>query len=344
MADPFEIFASHVALANEMTSMSLSEADTRVYLIDPVLHALGYAGVGSVRREVPIPATREFLDYELRVDAKPWAIVEAKAVSLPLTDQAAAQCVQYASVLGIRWCVISNGVVWAIYDAHATGPLVEKRIAEVDLRSDTAAEAWAVLRLMSVDEVKRGNSFPTLLVARLIRDEFSRPDSPIIARLRSIVRERLGESLTGLEMVDLVDRALAMPTRGGRTVAASPSTSGDADAGDSGTYTADDGEDDAGGGTRRVRLRHLIAAGLLQAGETLHAAGPSGPITVTVRPDGTLDCNGEAAGNLIEAARRLGAPVSGARAGWDFWQRNSGERMSALRDQFVGGDGGSTTV
>ena len=55
-----------------------------------------------------IPATKEFLDYELRVDDKPVMIVEAKAARNPLSERDAAQCVQYASVLGVRWCVITK--------------------------------------------------------------------------------------------------------------------------------------------------------------------------------------------------------------------------------------------
>ena len=73
-----------------------------------------------------IPATKEFLDYELRVDDKPVMIVEAKAARHLLSERDAAQCVQYASVLGVRWCVIANGMTWIFYDAHATGSLKDK--------------------------------------------------------------------------------------------------------------------------------------------------------------------------------------------------------------------------
>ena len=123
--------------------LELSESDTRAYLIDPLLRILGYAGVKDLRREVTVPATKESLDYELLVDGQPQAIVEAKALRHTVTDQHAAQCVQYATVLGIRWCLITNGVWWVIYDAHAKGPLEEKRVADVRLDDDPAAIAHA---------------------------------------------------------------------------------------------------------------------------------------------------------------------------------------------------------
>ncbi len=76
-------------------SLRLSEADTRSYLIDPVLRLLGYEGVKHLRREMPVPATKEAIDYELLVDGK------AKAIHHQITAQDAAQAVQYASILGV---------------------------------------------------------------------------------------------------------------------------------------------------------------------------------------------------------------------------------------------------
>jgi hypothetical protein len=104
-------FLEHAAMVRDYASMNLSEADTRVHLIDPVLAILGYRAVGDIRREVPVPATREFIDYQLMAGDQPQAIVEAKAVRHAITDQHVAQCVQYASVLGVRWCLITNGSV-----------------------------------------------------------------------------------------------------------------------------------------------------------------------------------------------------------------------------------------
>ena len=127
-SDSQSTFRAHVErLQAEYLPLRLSEADTRSYLVDPVLLLLGYAGVKHLRREVPVPATKEFIDYELLIDGKHHAIVEAKAMRHSVTPQHAAQCVQYASVLGVRWCLITNGIMWALYDAHAKGPLDEKR-------------------------------------------------------------------------------------------------------------------------------------------------------------------------------------------------------------------------
>ncbi len=104
---------------------------------------------------MPVPATKEAIDYELLVDGKAHAIVEAKAIHHQITTQDAAQAVQYASILGVRWCLITNGLHWALYDAHANIPLAEKRVAEVRLDGDPTmvAHAWTVLSLFSREAV-----------------------------------------------------------------------------------------------------------------------------------------------------------------------------------------------
>ena len=189
-------------------SLRLSEADTRSYLIDPVLRLPGYEGVKHLRREMPVPATKEAIDYELLVDGKAHAIVEARAIRHQITAQDAAQAVQYASVLGVRWCLITNGLHWALYDAHANIPLAEKRVAEVRLDGDPTmvAHAWTVLSLFSRDAVASTSPLTSLLIERVLADELQAPDSKAVTELRRAVTRRFGERVAGGAVVDAIKR------------------------------------------------------------------------------------------------------------------------------------------
>jgi hypothetical protein len=91
MPDTRAGFDEHVATVQQYTGLKLSESDTRAYLIDPLLRLLGFSDVKHLRREVTVPATKEFLDYELLVDGQPQVIVEAKALRHSLSDRHAAQ-------------------------------------------------------------------------------------------------------------------------------------------------------------------------------------------------------------------------------------------------------------
>ena len=160
-----------------------------------------------------IPATKEFLDYELRVDDKPVMIVEAKAARHSLSERDAAQCVQYASVLGVRWCVIANGMTWSFYDAHVTSSLNDKWIAEVRLDGDELGveQAWAVLSAFSRESLVKPNPITSLLVERVVADELTRPDSKAVKGLLGSVQQRFGERVSGEAVLSAVRRVFLAP-------------------------------------------------------------------------------------------------------------------------------------
>ena len=206
-------FEQHLSTIQQYIVLGLSEADTRSHLIDPLLRILGFSDVRHLRREVMIPATKEFLDYELRIDDKPVMIVEAKAARHSLSERDAAQCVQYASVLGVRWCVITNGMTWVFYDAHGTGSLNDKGIAEVRLDGDELGveQAWAVLSAFSRESLVKPNPITSLLVERVVAAELTRPDSKAVMDLRRSVQQRFGERVSGEAVLSAIRRVFLAP-------------------------------------------------------------------------------------------------------------------------------------
>lgn len=345
MNEPPPEFLEHVQSLSGFASQNLSEADTRVYLIDPVLRILGYTTVGDVRREVPVPATREFIDYELYAGGKAQAIIEAKAVRLPVTDAAAAQCVQYASILGVRWCLVTNGVTWAIYNAHAAGPLSEKRVASVRLdgTEDDIREAWEVLRLFRRDSLANANPLSKLLAERVIADELMNRDSQAVVALRRAVRARFNERISGDAVVEIIERLLGKSRRAqslgnGAAVISGASTSASSE-----TAGAVSPEAAPGKAKRklnmplkpdgsRVEIPDLIQAGLLHVGDrlTIRVGDQAGEGRVV---PGGIEVSGETYQNPTAAARAVTKSTVNA---WDYWML--GDRsLSDLRAEFLRG-------
>lgn len=321
MSDAQTEFLQHAAMTRDYASMNLSEADTRVYLIDPVLTILGYRAVTDIRREVPVAATREFVDYELSAGGQAQAIVEAKAVRHPITDQHAGQCVQYASVLGVRWCLITNGVAWTVYDAHARGPLAAKRVSEVRLDGDaqSAARAWSVLSLFSRDSLSKSPPLTALLIARVVADELSRADSPAVAALRRVVKERFGESVSAQSIVDAVANA-------SQPVSAVTSSSDDSPV----TEPSAPRVPKARRGSR-LPLGELIDGGLLPPDAILECKLHRRAHTARVR-DGAIDIDGKTYATPSAAATVLrGGKASN---GWVIWHYK-GESLAEIRARLV---------
>ena len=338
MSDAREAFLDHARTVQQYVALRLSEADTRSYLIDPVLRILGYEGVEHLRREVPVPATKEFVDYELLVDGEPQAIVEAKALRQQLGDRHAGQCVQYASVLGVRWALISNGTTWALYDAHAKGPLVEKRVAEVTLDDEESAErAWAMLSLFSREAFAQPSPLANLLVERVVADELGDADSAAVKALQRAVRSRFDERVSGGAVVRAIERHVGGIAAGESD--ATPSTAGSAEVAATAEPPtspapppADDESRSARSATQRrgsrVTLGDLVAAELLPADALLEAV-VDGVTHMARLHDGAIELDGAVYGSPSGAGK---AVVGRETNGWSLW-RYRGETLHQLRSR-----------
>ncbi len=123
----------------------LGEADTRAWFIDPLLRALGYRDIGDLQHEFYVKDTKEYLDYMLLVNGKPRIAVEAKALGKNLTDADAGQVIQYCSILGIEWAVVTNVREWRLYHQFAQADLAGKLLFNLDLVGWSTKEEFDAL-------------------------------------------------------------------------------------------------------------------------------------------------------------------------------------------------------
>ncbi|MGO9289968.1 MAG: type I restriction endonuclease [Polyangia bacterium] len=323
MTTPLDAFMAHArTLSAKYSNLHLSEADTRSYLIDPVLRLLGYEGVENLRREVPISATKEFIDYELLVRGAPHVLIEAKALRHDLADQHAAQCVQYAAVLGVRWCFITNGLEWLLYDATAKGPLAKKRVAAVKLEDTDAScvEAWRVLSLFARDELERQMPINSLLIQRVIEDELSDAESSIVNALRHAVQVRFGERVTSADVV-VVAKRLMRPNDGPSNLPRPPEEPAQP------VPTPREPRNPSDPKKRHVTIGDLVAAGLLPEGASIEAI-VKGVTHVARVAQGRIELEGQVYDSPSAASMAIRKVESWN--GWIDW-KYKGEMLSDLR-------------
>jgi len=140
----------------------LSEANTKVTFIQPVLETLGWkvTDPDEVVLEYPVyGGTR--LDYALQAGGKPALYLEAKALRASMDEPGfIAQTVSYANNDGIRWCVLTNGLIYRIYKSDALAPADQKLLAEADIREATdsygAARVASTLAYLSKESLVSG--------------------------------------------------------------------------------------------------------------------------------------------------------------------------------------------
>ena len=135
-------------MGSHHTVLRENETRTRMALIDPLMHALGWdvSDPGVVTPEYKVSGGRA--DYALlRSDGRPAATVEAKKLGEELESHRV-QMLNYANVSGIDYAVLTDGNRWELYDIFKRGPLRERRILEVSIDADPAHESALKLLLL----------------------------------------------------------------------------------------------------------------------------------------------------------------------------------------------------
>jgi hypothetical protein len=201
------------------TSGPLTEADTRAHFIDPLIGALGYSGFANVSREVYVKDTKDRLDYVLRVDGTPRVGVEAKAIDHGLTDGDAGQLIQYCSVLGIEWAVLTNARQWWLYHQFAQAPLQGKLVFKLDLsgwNSDAEFAALVAQLLLVSRNAFASSDGPAAWVRAqkldaALREALTNPQSTELKYLRGRL-QGLGIPVTPEEIAAWAKAKLAEPT------------------------------------------------------------------------------------------------------------------------------------
>ena len=107
----------------------IGEQNTKAKLINPILSALGWdlEELDEVRLEYRKKPKDNPVDYALFIMRTPRLFIEAKSLEAKLDDRKwVSQTLGYATVVGVEWCVLTNGDNYRIYNSHAAVDVDEK--------------------------------------------------------------------------------------------------------------------------------------------------------------------------------------------------------------------------
>ncbi len=303
---------------SEPGGSKVNEATTRAHFITPLLGAIGYHSIDDILFEVYLPDGKTFLDYRLVVDGKPRASIEAKALEVSLADQHAAQAVQYASLLGDQWAVVTNAREWRLYETFAQVPLADKHILTVDLvgwESDAQFDGvFEQLWLCSREAFSAGDGPATWLTRKklesLLRSALTDPGSPEIKYIRRRLQDR-DVPATAEQIVSWLKSRL---DQAGSAAEPAPKPEGHGSA-----YAPAVAKP---GKVRRRQhytetVKDLIESGLLAPGQELLTTTPGRTERATALASGAIRFGGSDFDTLSAAAKAVTGNIS--EPGWDFW-------------------------
>jgi Restriction Enzyme Adenine Methylase Associated/Type I restriction enzyme R protein N terminus (HSDR_N) len=189
-----------------------SEQDTKAILIDPVLAALGWRldELDDVRREYRAKPQDNPVDYALTVFGQPRLFVEAKAFSTALDRKCASQVMGYASVVGVGWCLLTNGDEYRLYNSYAKVDVDEKLFRTVHVsnpeQTGLCLETLALCAREHIGEAELDVLWKSQFVDRRVQAALEKLFADETGALARLVRKRCGE-LTLVEVRDSLRRA-----------------------------------------------------------------------------------------------------------------------------------------
>jgi predicted type IV restriction endonuclease len=336
----------------------IGEQNTKAALIDPLLSAMGWElqEIDEVRREYRRKPQDNPVDYALFLNRTECLLIEAKSMEKDLGDRKwISQNISYAAVVGVKWCVLTNGDEYRIYNSHAEVDVDEKLFRKVRISDSEPKFIIDTLVLLSKDKM-RGSLLDEMWKAHFIdrrvrlalESLLGEDDAPLI---RAICRKANGvtrsEARASLKRAKItidfpLPKVLEQPAApAALSVTPKPEAStARREAGKKAweTMTA----------MAEATIPNLIAAGFVKAPLELERAYKGAKLTAMIEQDGTVTFGGGSYDSLSTAGGMARKSVIGAPEGrpypqtngWTFWQfrdPKTGHRreMDSLRQEFL---------
>lgn len=336
----------------------IGEQNTKAALIDPLLTAMGWElqEIDEVRREYRRKPQDNPVDYTLFLNRTACLLIEAKSLEKDLGDRKwISQNISYAAVLGVKWCVLTNGDEYRIYNSHAEVDVDEKLFRKVRISDSEPKFIIDTLVLLSKDKM-RGSLLDELwkahFIDRRVRLAFERllgEDDAVLIRAicklangvtPSEARASLKRAIITIDFP--LPKVLEQPVaQAVPTIPPKPTPSiARRETGKKARVTTT--------AMAEATLPDLIAAGFVKAPLELERTYKGARLTASIQPSGTVrfgdaDCATLSAAGGVARKSILATPPTEpppATNGWTFWQFRDPKTgnlrdMDSLRREFV---------
>ncbi len=350
---------------------SIGEQNTKAALVNPLLAAIGWdlENIDEVFLEYRSHPQDNPVDYALFMLGKPCLFVEAKALGANLGDRRwLHQMFSYATIVGVEWCVLTNGDEYLLYNSHALVDADDKlfrrvRISNLDQHRDTI-RTLELLSKQDLGDRRLNGLWKTQLVDRYVKRALQglvwNRDPGLVRLIRKRatdlaprdIRDALDRAHVRLEFSDVGLGALRADTmtRGAPSTAAPAVREPRIARAPTGRapIVEPPAAQGAAGKPHWITLSHVIAAKLVGAPFEVEGVVDGRRLVAIVRSDGFVVLHGKAyasptiAANVARGAA-VGAP-NGARPwranGWTFWKYRDPETgklevVDTLRQRLV---------
>ena len=196
-------------------STDLDEAATRLMINSFLSDVLGFISIEQIKTEYMIRGT--YADYVIQIKGKRYFVVEAKAMSMGLSEKHLRQVINYAANEGIDWALLTNGRQFQLYRVLFNKPIESRQVFSVDL-GDEAQLKKSVDDFQHMTEhllLKRGldhlwNRYQALEASSFSKLLYS---SKIIGHLRRQLKKSYKTKFSDTDIISAVTRVIVDEVR-----------------------------------------------------------------------------------------------------------------------------------
>lgn len=177
-----------------------NEATTCHRVIDPVLHAIGYAPQDILVQGSDNQGQKP--DYTILKGTPSEWFLEAKSWTSSLSDNHAGQALNYANQNGRRWVVLSNGKEWRLYDNDIRGTSAEKLVATARLSNDEEIRPFLdAISKHSVTSGRLESQAQGFRLSSVLDAQMKDANSRVVRAIRNAVNTATGLAVSSEDVV-----------------------------------------------------------------------------------------------------------------------------------------------
>ncbi len=118
-------------ILDQAKNRDINEADTVVIVTDILTLLFGYDKYTEVTREYCIKST--FCDLAIKIEGNVKFLIEVKAIGTTLVDKHYQQALDYGANNGNEWIILTNGMVWKVYNVKFEKPIKTDFVCEFNI-------------------------------------------------------------------------------------------------------------------------------------------------------------------------------------------------------------------
>jgi len=316
---------------------NIGEANTKSTLISPLLVVLGWdvCDLEHVKMEYKGNAQDNPVDYALMILGKPRLFIEAKGIGEDLSHRKwIGQILGYATVAGVRWCLLTDGDEYRIYNAAAPVDASKKLLGKIKISEDDEDDIVKFLNTISRVSLENKNNCldewwkvdrNDRSVKGIVEDLLNGADSRIvrmISKQTGLDKKDVTESLIRLNFnIDLSEGLVTQPikdTSKQQPVVKQKHT----------VYS--------------VKVDELISSGVISTPAKLYGTYKKTMLHAVLLDDGYIEFQGHKYAISKSSCVASGTVNNGTEAsinGWDFWKISDGNggsnSLSEIRDKYM---------